>query len=172
MGLSLGVITGMIVIIILLFFSALVSGSEVAFFSLRPSDLNQLEYREGKMARSARELIQKPESLLATILIANNFVNVGIVILATWISHNLMDFSGNPVLGFIIQTILITFLILLIGEIIPKVYATRHRLRFSLFMALPIQYLAVIFKPVAVLLIKATSMVQKRLRKKKGTNKS
>jgi len=167
MGFSVGVLIGIAIIAILLITSALISGSEVAFFSLGPSDLSRLKDREGRVSRIAKDLLDQPESLLATILIVNNFINVSIVILSTWVFHSLFDFSLFPVLGFIIQTIVITFIILLIGEIVPKVYASRFSLRFVYFMAIPVQTLKVLFKPFAGILIRSTSHVQKRLNEKK-----
>lgn len=167
MGFSVGVVIGIAVIAVLLIASALISGSEVAFFSLGPSELSKLETRKGRVSKTIIDLLDQPESLLATILIVNNFVNVAIVILSTWVSHSLFDFSSIPVLGFIIQTVIITFVILLIGEIVPKVYATRFSLRFVFFMAIPIQTLRVLFKPISFILVKSTSLVQKRIKEKR-----
>lgn len=167
MGFSVGVLLGIAIIAILLITSALISGSEVAFFSLGPSDLAQLEDRKSRVSNTAKDLLDQPESLLATILIANNFINVSIVILSSWVFHSLFDFSSLPVLGFILQTIVITFIILLIGEIVPKVYASRFSLKFVYFMAIPVQALRVLFKPLASILISSTSHVQKRIKEKK-----
>lgn len=167
MGFSVGVVIGIAVIAVLLIASALISGSEVAFFSLGPSELSKLKTRKGRVSKTIRDLLDQPESLLATILIVNNFANVAIVILSTWVSHSLFDFSSIPVLGFIIQTVIITFVILLIGEIVPKVYATRFSLRFVFFMAIPIQTLRVLFKPISFILVKSTSLVQKRIKEKR-----
>jgi len=167
MGFSVGVIIGIVVIAILLIASALISGSEVAFFSLGPSDLSQLGDRKGRISKTANDLLDQPESLLATILIANNFINVAIVILSTWVFHSLFDFSTFPILGFILQTIVITFIILLIGEIVPKVYASRFSLKFVYFMSIPIQTLRMFFKPLVIILIRSTSHVQKRIKEKR-----
>lgn len=165
---SVGLLIGLGVIILLLIVSALISGSEVAFFAMGPNEINDLQNRKGRIPKIALDLISQPERLLATILIGNNFVNVGIVILSTWVYHGLVDFSANPILSFIIQTVLITFIILLIGEIVPKVYATRFSLKFVYLMAIPINSLRVFFKPVAYILIRSTSQVQKRLKDRKG----
>lgn len=167
MGFSVGVVVGIVIIAALLVVSALISGSEVAFFSLGPSELESLEERKGRVSNKVKDLLDQPENLLATILIANNFVNVAIVILSTWVSHSLFDFSAAPVLGFVIQTIAITFVILLIGEIIPKVYASRFSLRFVFFMALPIETLRVLFTPVSLILVRSTKYVKKRLKDKR-----
>ena len=165
---TLPVMIGIIVVIILLFASALISGSEVAYFALGPSDREDIKLRNGKGPRIAMENLSHADRLLATILIANNFVNVGIVIISTWVTNSLVDFSPSPILGFVIQTILITFFILLAGEIIPKVYASRYSVSFALFMALPLKTLEIIFRPFAMILIKTTSVVQRRIKDTKA----
>jgi len=109
-----------------------------------------------------------PEELLATILIANNFVNIAIVILSTYITSSLFDFSQAPAIGFIVQVIVVTFLLLLFGEIIPKVYASQFALRFSRYMALPLTFLEKVFRPLGTILIKSTSVVNKRISKKQN----
>jgi gliding motility-associated protein GldE len=112
-----------------------------------------------------------PDKLLATILIANNFINVGIVILSTYLVNKTIDFSNAPVLGFIIQVVVITFIILLFGEILPKIYASNYKLQFAMFMARPIKICTVLFSPLSFLLIHSTSFVNKR-RSKYGKNLS
>lgn len=159
-------LTDFIFIIILLFlllFSALISGSEVAYFSLTPGQLEELRQ---KGYDKAYHLYKKPEKLLATILISNNFVNVGIVILSAYLVDSLFDFSNNPVLGFIIQVIVVTFVILLFGEIIPKLYANRAQLKVAIFMASPLTFLGYLFLPISALLIRSTSVISKRIAKK------
>ncbi|TKG88916.1 gliding motility-associated protein GldE [Puteibacter caeruleilacunae] len=151
----------------LLFISALVSGSEVAFFSLNPADKDELKSRKTRSAGLVLKQIDSPQKLLATILVANNFVNVGIVILSSWITNSLLDFTGNHVLGFIFQVVVITALLLLFGEIIPKVYAAQHPKGFSLLMAGPLNVLEKIFRPVNTLLISSTSFVNRRFKKHK-----
>jgi putative hemolysin len=128
-------------LLVLLILSALISGSEVAYFSLSPTDRNELEEHSSKSSGIARQLINDPKNLLATVLILNNFVNVAIVILASSI---FVTFCPEPAVFDILRAILeiglITFIILLIGEVIPKVYANRNALKLSLFMAQPIYY--------------------------------
>lgn len=154
-----------IILIFLLLCSALVSGSEVAYFSLTPGELDKLrEKRYDKVLN----LYKKPNLLLSTILITNNFVNVGIVILSTYLVSTLFDFSGYPVLGFIIQVIVITFLILLFGEIMPKLYANRSQMRVAILMAGPLTFLNYLFRPLSLLLIRSTSIISKRMAKKDG----
>jgi gliding motility-associated protein GldE len=103
-----------------------------------------------------------PEKLLSTILVANNSINIAIVILAAFISNRLFDFSATPVMGFIIEIVVITFLILFFGEIMPKVYATKKNVPLALFMAYPLLLLEKLFKPVTSVLIFSSSFVKKR----------
>lgn len=155
----------LILLLFLLLCSALISASEVAYFSLSPTQLKQLE--DGGYNKTLR-LHHKPELLLATILIGNNFVNVAIVVISTYLVNSTFDFSAFPVLGFVIQVIVVTFLILLFGEITPKLYANRSQVKTAIFMAGPLTFLSYLFRPLAWLLIKSTSVVQKRLNKKDG----
>lgn len=161
---NLGLIIELIVILLLLAASALVSGAEVAFFSLGPNERNQLNMKNSKTARRVLTLLVKPEDLLATLLVANNLVNMGIVILSTWVTASLLSFTGYPVLKFIIQIVLITFVILLFGEVLPKIYATRHSLRLAQFMSIPVLSLERALRPVNRVLIGSTSLVRKRLK--------
>nr|WP_320118312.1 gliding motility-associated protein GldE [uncultured Marinifilum sp.] len=154
--------------VLLLFCSALISGSEVALFSLSPQQVNDIESEENHKNKRLLKLLRLPEQLLATILIGNNFVNVGIVILSSFITNSLVDFSNAPTIGFLVQVVIITFLLLLFGEIIPKVYATQTSVRFSKFMAFPLYYMEKIFRPLSIILIKSTSIVNKRISKKQN----
>lgn len=166
MPLTTGALVGMAVIVILLFISAMVSGSEVAFFSLTPNHINSLKEKTTKKNQLVLKLLDKPERLLANILITNNFVNVGIVIIATFVTSTLFDFSDNQVLGFLIQVVVITFLLLLFGEIIPKVYANRFASRFARRMSAPLLVLDRVFQPLIFILIRSTRLVNRRLAKK------
>ncbi len=156
------VIIELAVLVLLLACSAFISGSEVAFFSLGPSNIDEIAGDQSRNASTALKLLGKPEELLSTILIANNFVNVGIVLLAAYISEQLFDFSGNPILGFLLEVVVITFILLLFGEILPKVYATKANVKFTLFMAIPLNVCEKIFRPLSVFLIKFTSLVKRR----------
>ncbi len=154
--------------IILIFFSALISGSEIAFFSLSPQKLKKLKKSALKSEKLIFKLLKNPEELLATILISNNFINISIVILSTFLINKTFDFSGNLILGFWIEVIFVSFLILLFGEILPKVYATQYPINFATFMVYPISFLEKILKPFNNLLISFTSVVNKKLHKKKN----
>ena len=156
------VIIGLIVLVALLFISALMSGSEVAFFSLRPEDIEKLKTNKSKKAAMVLKLNSMPDKLLSTILVVNNTVNIAIVLLAAFISVKIFDFSSSPVLGFIIEVVVITFILLFFGEVMPKVFATKNQVPMSLFMAYPMSFLEALFKPVTSLLILSTSFVKKR----------
>ncbi|MFA8450760.1 MAG: gliding motility-associated protein GldE [Bacteroidales bacterium] len=160
------VLIGLIVFIILLICSALISGSEIAFFALSPKDEEEIKKAQNRTTKLIKELLKTPKKLLATILIANNFVNVGIVVLSTYIVAQLFNFSAFPILGIIIQVIVITALILLIGEIIPKIYCTKKTLRFAYFMAKPLKVLLRTFQPISYVMVRFTTLIDKKLDKR------
>jgi putative hemolysin len=157
----------LLLIILLLLGSALISASEVAFFSLKPADIKNMEIQKGKKGHLVLKLLDDPERLLANILITNNFINISIIILSTYILHNVINFSINPALGFIFQVIIITGIILIIGEIIPKVFATNHYVKVTHLMAYPLLIISKLLFPLTVILIGSTSFVQKKLASKK-----
>jgi putative hemolysin len=163
---TIGVAAEIIVLFILLCFSAIFSGSEIAFFSLKPSQINELKSRKSRSAKTIIRLLENPKKLLATLLIANNFVNLGIVILSTYITLGLFDFGDSIVLAFVIQVVLVTFLILLFGEITPKIYTTYHAIPFAAFAAPLIVFCNKLFYPLSELLISFTSIIDKRITRK------
>jgi len=164
---SLDIVLGLVSLLVLLFFSAMVSGSEIAFFSLNPQQRQQLEEEKSGKSKLILSLLERPKRLLATILISNNFINVAIVILSAFISRQLFDLSNYPILSFIVQVIVITALILLFGEIIPKMYANHHAVRFANIMCKPLQFLLRLFYPLSSVLVNSTSLIDKRLIRKK-----
>jgi gliding motility-associated protein GldE len=159
---DLKIIIGFIILAALLFASGLMSASEVAYFSLRPEDIERLKNNRNKRSQAILRLYSMPEKLLSTILVANNTINVTIVLLAAFISAKLFDFSSEPLVGFIVEAIAITFLLLFFGEILPKVFASKNSIQTALFMAFPLSALIKILKPVTSLLIKSSSFVKKR----------
>ena len=166
--LELSNLIGLTVIVILLISSALVSGSEVAFFSLSPANLDNLKTKNTKKGNEVLNLLKKPEHLLATILITNNFVNVGIIVLSSFLTDSMINFSDTPAwVPFLFTIVIVTFLLLLFGEIIPKVYAAKYSETFSLLMSVPLSFLNILFKPISFLLVSSTSLVNKRLMKRK-----
>lgn len=154
-----------VILLFLLLCSALASASEVAYFSLTPGEMDKLKEKGNS---KALHLLKKPDLLLSTILITNNFVNVGIVIISSYLVNTLFDFSSYPILGFVIQVILVTFIILLVGEIMPKLYANRTQVKMAVIMAGPLTFLTFLFRPLSMLLIKSTSIISKRIARKDG----
>lgn len=151
-------ISGMLLIV-----SGYMSSSEVAFFSLRPSELDQVRAREHGADETLLGLLGDSERLLATILIGNNMVNVAIVILTSYSFGHFFDFSGAPALGFIIQTVVLTLLLLLFGEIIPKVYAQDRPLRFSRFSAPIMVGVMRLLRPFSSFVMRSSRLITKRL---------
>ncbi len=162
--LTIGIAVSIVVVLLLLLTSALISGSEVAYFSLSPTDKQKLQ-KKNKTNQRVLKNLENPEKLLATILVTNNFVNIGIIILTSFITSNLVTIENSQVTEFILQVVLITFFLLLFGEIFPKVYATHFALGFAKFMSLPLQILEKVFRPVNSMLIYSTSFVNRRLQK-------
>ena len=161
-------ILGLVVLIVLLACSAMISGAEVAYFSISRNDLEELENSPLRLRQQALVLLKRPKRLLATILIANNFVNVGIVILSTYLtSKNIPQESLNYLLGGVIpigrviEVFGITLIVLLFGEIIPKVYANQYAVGFASIMSFPLYYMSIMFAFLSVPLIKLTNIVDK-----------
>jgi gliding motility-associated protein GldE len=154
-------------IVVLLFCSALISGSEVAFFSITPSQLNDLKVKKLRKGDTIMKLLEMPRRLLATVLIANNFVNVAIVILSTYITKEIFNFNEFPLwAAFLIQVVVVTALILFTGEILPKIYATQKNIEFAKFMALPMILLVKISRPLSSILVNSTNLIDKKLKSK------
>jgi gliding motility-associated protein GldE len=158
------IIVSVVVVVVLLFISALVSGSEVAYFSLNANDKQKLK-KKSKTNHLVLKNLENPEKLLATILVTNNFVNIGIIILTANITNNLITIQNLPILEFLFQVVFISFLLLMFGEILPKLYATHFSLGFARFMALPLQILEKVFRPLNSILMVSTSFVNTRLQK-------
>lgn len=158
---------GIIGIIILLFCSAMVSASEVALFSLNQTDLDELNKTNSSKSGVINQLLSKPKKLLATLLVANNFINIGIVILFSFSLNDVFSAIESTVLKFIVEVILVTFLILLFGEVLPKVYASRNNVKFACFIAHPILILDKILSPISIPLRSLTNFIQEKLGKQK-----
>jgi len=152
--------------LVLIFLSALISGSEVAYFSIPPSKIKELRKQKNDTALRIINLLNKPEKLLATILISNNLVNIAIIIISSYLTSNLLEFNNNTVLEFLFKVVIITFIILLFGEIIPKIYATRITFKFAKFMSIPLIILTNILSPFSYLLISSSSIISKRIKTK------
>lgn len=153
-------------LVFLMIFSGLISGSETAFFSLKPADLESLRESNQPTDRLILNLLQKPKKLLATLLISNNFINVGIVILSTYISSEIFNATDFPVLFAFLQVVVITSLILIFCEIAPKMLGNKEPLMFSHLMAKPLRVLNFVWKPLSSVLVGSTSLIDRRFSKK------
>jgi putative hemolysin len=156
------VLIGIFIMLILLLLSALISGSEVAYYSLSPQDKKTLEEDTSKSSQRVLELLKKPKTLLATILIGNNLVNVAIIILSSLLMKMLFNFEGSELLGFIIQVVAVTLIILMVGEISPKVYATKNAMRLALIMGSALTFMSKLFYPLARVLVVGTRKIDQR----------
>jgi gliding motility-associated protein GldE len=158
----------LLLVLLLVIISALLSGSEVAMFSLSIKDKEKLsDEKENKRSQKVLLLLESPKKLLATILIANNLVNVSIVMTSTFVMNHLFYLENmSELTGFIVQVILVTFIILLFGEVIPKVYANNYSVAFSKFMSFPIYTFKLLFSPFSNVLINSTSIIDKQFEKK------
>jgi len=146
--------------------SAIISASEIAFFSLSPKEKNEIGESETVFDKTIQSLSKYPDRLLATILIWNNFVSVGVVVLSSYAVNQIIDFSSAPLVGFLFETILLTFLILLFGEILPKIYAQNYSLLLVRKMAAFLNGLMKITRPLSSLLLSSTRFVNYISKKK------
>lgn len=156
----------LIIFIMLLMLSAIASGSETAFFSLLPNDINEMENSDNRAEKLVLELRNKPKQFLATILIFNNLVNVTITIFSTYIMSLMFNLEVNPLWAFIINVIIVTSLLLIFGEMIPKITAAKSARSLATNIAPMIKFLMFFFKPLSSILVHSTSIIDKRLAKK------
>ena len=163
---SVGAIIAISLAILLLFASGFVSASEIAFFSLSPSDLSEIEEDEHPSDKHIKALLQDSERLLATILISNNFVNVTIIMLCNFFFAEVVNFGHAVIVEFLVITVILTFLLLLFGEIMPKIYSAQHTLRFCRFAAPVLLVLRKVFSPLSALLVRSGFIVNKCVSKR------
>lgn len=157
---TVGVIVAFVLIVVLLACSGFVSASEIAFFSLSPSDRGRLDDSDSLRDQTIRRLLERSEKLLATILITNNLVNVTIILLCNYALLSVFHFAA-PWLEFLCITVLLTFILLLFGEIMPKLYSANNPLKFCRFAAPGIYALTKIFSPLANLLARSSALADK-----------
>ena len=167
--LDINLIIGFVGIFILLFLSAIVSGAEVALFSLSQKDIDETLQNNISKGKIISNLLDKPKKLLATLLVANNFLNIGVVILFSFIGQNIFDDITSPVLKFILEVILVTFLILFFAEVLPKVYASRNNIKFAKWVAYPISILDKLLSPISLPMRSVTLYLQNKLGKQKNS---
>ncbi len=161
-------LAGVILLVVLLICSALISGAEVAFFSLTKADIENGIEEGTKQLKIVAKLLDKPKKLLATILVANNFINIGIVILFAYLGDILFSEISSAVLKFIVEVVIVTFLILLFGEILPKIYARRNHVKFASFMAYPLKVLDFLFSPLSLPMRSISLTIHNKLGKEKS----
>ena len=161
-------IIGIIGISILLFCCAMVAAAEVALFSLSSKNLKELATQYPNQSNVVENLLSKPKKLLATILVANNFLHIAIVLLFSFSLDKLFETIASPIVKFVVEVVLVTFLILLFGEVLPKVYASRNNVKFASFIAFPISILDKILAPISIPLRGLTVFIQQKLGKQKN----
>ncbi|MFD1161452.1 gliding motility-associated protein GldE [Hwangdonia seohaensis] len=168
LAIDFSVVSGFALLFLLLICSGLISGAEVALFSLTRADIDEGLAANSKRIQIIAKLLERPKKLLATILVSNNFINIAIVILFAYLGGNLFNAIASPVLKFAIEVIIVTFLILLFGEILPKIYANRNKLKFASFMAYPLRVLDVLLTPISMPMRGVTLAIHKKLGKQKS----
>lgn len=165
-------IGGIMTVFVLLIGSALISGAEVAFFSLTPANFITENGKRSNTQKIVVKLLEKPKKLLATILVANNTINIAIVLLFDSLTDEFFGNMNTLVFGidfkFVIEVGVVTFLILLFGEILPKVYASRNNVKFSNFMAYPLNVLDTLFAPLSIPMRSITHFIHERLGKQRS----
>ena len=155
------IVIALAIALLLLFFSGVISATEIAFFSLTPAEKSDVEEHKKSTDHIITDLLEESDYLLATVLIANNFVNVAIVTLCTFAFNTWFDFSEARLLGFLFETIILTFLLLLFGEILPKIYAKSHTLQYARRIAPTFNFLTYFLRPVSNGLVKSTQYFNK-----------
>jgi putative hemolysin len=158
---------GLLSILILLVCSALVSGAEVALFSLSQNDISQASETDSSNGERIAALLDKPKKLLATLLIVNNFINIAIVIVFSFVKESIFASIHEEWLRFSLEVVVVTFLILMFGEVLPKIYANRNNVKFALFVATPIHFLNVLLTPLNMPMRAITLFLENKLSKQK-----
>lgn len=161
-------ITSVVLLLLLLVCSALISGAEVALFSLTKANIDEGVEKKSAAMMIVASLLERPKKLLATILVANNFINIAIVLLFAYIGETLFANITKPLVRFLLEVVSATFIILLFGEIIPKIYASRNSVKFSSFMARPLKVLDVVFSPISLPMRYGTQFIENRFGKKRS----
>jgi len=160
-------IVGFLAIILLLFLSALISGSEVAYFSLKHNQIGGIRKEKGERSRIIIDLLEKPKYLLATILIANNAINIAIIIISQMVLDQVFDFGNHPVIEFLVQVALITFAIMVFAEVMPKIFARKNPEKLVYLMYRPLLSLRSILWPLSAIMVKSTNFIDRRLAAKR-----
>lgn len=157
-----------VIIVVLLLVSGLIAAAEIAYFSLTPTELKRLEEDTNASGnKRVLAIVNQPKKLLATVLLANNLINVAVVILFATFIDSLFEFSeGQEYIRFLIDAVAVTFLLLLVSEVVPKVYANQNAVKVAHFMAVPVQFLQGFLSPLTWILLRSTSLIDKRFRRR------
>lgn len=168
--LEVGTWLSFLLIILLLFCSALLSGSEVAYFSITHHEITELNETPDAKSDRIMRLLKKPRYLLSTILISNNFINIGIIVLSNFLINEQFQLEAQlpSWLAFTISTIAVTFLLVLFGEVAPKVYASTNNMRLAGMMGQPLLLLRRLFWPISYVLVNSTLLIEGRLERHRG----
>lgn len=159
---STGDIIGFIVLAFLLFCSILFSGAQTTFFSLSASSKSEIDQSKRRVHHLIRDLLKVPDKLLATMQITNSFIYVSIAILSAWLMGEIVHFEEHKIVGILIEILLITFIIILVSQIIPKFFEGKPSLRFVGFMSVPLYVCSKLFSPLTFLLTKSTGYAEKK----------
>ena len=158
---------GFVGIVVLLFFLALISGAEVALFSLSQKDIDETLHENNSKGKIIAALLEKPKKLVATLLVANNFINISIVLLFSFVGETIFSGVTAPLLKFILEVLAAAFLILLFGQVLPKVYASRNNIKFAKLIVYPIAVLDKLLSPISLPMRAATIYLHNKLAKQK-----
>jgi len=168
LAIDISIVSGFVLLFVLLCCSALISGAEVALFSLTRTDIDNHPDAGSKPFQIILQLLERPKKLLATILVANNFINIAVVLLFAYLGDFMFKDIINPTLKFAVEVVVVTFLILLFGEILPKIYASRNNIKFASFMAYPLRVLDALISPLSLPMRSITLGVHGKLGKQKS----
>lgn len=158
-----------VILFLLLILSALISGAEVAFFSLSQTDISRAAESKSSKEKAVVLLLERPKRLLATILVSNNFINILIVLIFAYIGDFLFAEIASGLLKFLIEVVLVTFLILLFGEVLPKLYASRNAMKFAVIMVYPLKILVSLLSFISFPLLGLTNIIENNLGKQKSS---
>lgn len=166
---SIEVLWAVIVVLVLLLFSALISGSEIAFFSFGEPDIEVLKFSENSKDAEIINVLEDKKKLLATILISNNFINVGIIIVSNFIISQVFEFGNNDIFEILINVVLVTTFLVFFGEVMPKLLASKNNLSFARFTLPMVNFFQLIFFPFAFLLAKFGNFLDSKIEKRKNS---
>jgi len=163
---TLSILFSLAAIVFLIFCSACFSGSENALFSLNAAQLEELQETPGSKSKAINFLTRNPKKLLAIILIANTFVNIAVVMVTSAMFHTIFDFVAYPWLGIALELVSVTFMLVLFGEVIPKIYSFKHNVKVAALLALPLYRTYFVIRPLVSILEHSTSIIDKRITRK------